>query len=206
MLTKCFGWAIDKHRPELGNCPVLVLGHALGNDMPKLYEHVGFDIGRLGTMVHKIDSQVLASTMGYWTGQPISLKNLVNLMGFQYHDPHTANNDTGMTVVSAVQMVLFSQFKNNQTKSLQQVVDDLEKWSESTPSNDLGGADKYCLRCNKRGHLKPRCYSKIEPCEHCLTSGELGRERIALGHETQKCLTFLKEEALAAIQARKQGF
>ncbi|KAF3034108.1 hypothetical protein E8E11_000059, partial [Didymella keratinophila] len=143
MLTKCFGWAIDKRRPELGNCPVLVLGHALGNDMPKLYNQVGFDLARLGTMVHSIDTQELASTTGYWTGQPVSLKNLVYLMGFQYRDPHTANNDTGMTVVSAVQMVLSSQCKTNQTMSLQQVVDGLEKWSKSTAWNDLGGADKF---------------------------------------------------------------
>ena len=194
MLTECFGWEIDPSRPELGNCPVVVLGHALHNDLPKLHEHVGFDHRQLGTVVKQIDTQHLAASTGHWSGQPVGLRRLVkNIIGFEYRDEHTACNDIGMTVISAVQMVLPTELKTNQPKTLQEVVDSIEEWSQGTPWSN--GSATYCLQCNTRGHMKKRCRASIDPCEHCSSSGVESRMQAAPYHESHKCITWMKEMA-----------
>ncbi|KAJ4336832.1 hypothetical protein N0V95_008498 [Ascochyta clinopodiicola] len=205
MLTECFSWAISNENPELGTCPIVVLGHALHNDLPKLLPLVGFDYLKSGNVVKQIDTQDLARSTGYWSGhsgQPVGLKNLVkNIVRFEYRDEHTACNDIGMTVVAAVQMVLPAQFKTAQNKSLQEVVDHIEQTSKKTKWSH--GSSTYCLRCNKRGHLKKHCRASIKPCKHCTNSGVESRQSAARGHESHKCLSHAKDAAKAAREALK---
>jgi hypothetical protein len=179
MLTEIFGWAVSEDQPEFGNCPVVVLGHALNNDLPKLRQMLGFDYSQLGTVVRIIDTQNLARSTGFWTDQPIGLERMVKRLGFEYRDPHTACNDIGMTVIAAVQLVLPTKHKANQTKSLQEVVDHVETRSRTSWSH---GSATYCLRCNRRGHLKKNCHVSIKPCSHCSGSGIPARERAARYH------------------------
>lgn len=201
-LTELFGWKIDASRPELGYCPVVVLGHALNNDLPKLRQAVGFDYTQLGTVVMTIDTQNLVASTGFWRGQPISLENLSGRLGFEYRDPHTACNDIGLTVVAAVQLSLPPASKMDQPKSLQAVVDGIESCSQT--SQWTHGSATYCIRCNKRGHMRRNCHAKIEPCKHCLASP--AHSKIARTHESHKCLRMLKLQARSSRAAVAAAF
>jgi hypothetical protein len=111
MLEETFQWPVDKQNPELGFCPVVVLGHALHGDMAMLKSTLGFDAIALGTVVKIIDTQNLAKECEYapsGNGNQIGLGNLVAKCSFEYRDPHTASNDAAMTLISAVQMLLSS--------------------------------------------------------------------------------------------------
>ncbi|KAF9697722.1 hypothetical protein EKO04_004467 [Ascochyta lentis] len=156
MLIECFSRAISDERPELGNCPVVVLGHTLPTDLPKFLPAVGFDYLKVGTVVKQIGTQNMARSTGYWPGQPVGLDRLVkDILGFEYRDQHTTCNHISMTVIAAVQMVLPDELKVGQSKSLQDVVDHTEKVSKKIEWSH--GSVTYCLRCNKRGNFKNQC-------------------------------------------------
>lgn len=192
MLKKMFAWPIDHRKPELGLCPVVVLGHALHGDMAMLKDTLGFDAMALGTVVKIIDTQHLANECGIYpsnSGNKISLKNLVAECGFEYRDPHTANNDAAMTLIAAVQMVLPENLKDG---SLQEIVDGIEVASKQ--QEWVWGDDLYCLRCGKYGHTKDKyfkkiCYAKVK-CSHCIVSNIEKRRQAAGTHRTECCISY----------------
>lgn len=186
MLEETFQWPVDKQNPELGFCPVVVLGHALHGDMAMLKSTLGFDAMALGTVVKIIDTQNLAKECEYapsGNGNQIGLGNLVAKCSFEYRDPHTASNDAAMTLISAVQMLLPSELKPDDG-GLQKVVDNIEvdsQWQEWD-----WGDDQWCLRCGQYGHTRDdyrgkRCFAKVK-CSHCTASQlrNAGRPRVVI--------------------------
>jgi hypothetical protein len=94
MLKEMFAWPVDHRKPELGFCPVVVLGHALHGDMAMLKDTLGFDAMALGMVVKVIDTQHLAKECGYapsLSGNQIGLGNLVTRCGFEYRDPYVTS-------------------------------------------------------------------------------------------------------------------
>ncbi|KAF2123924.1 hypothetical protein P153DRAFT_254745, partial [Dothidotthia symphoricarpi CBS 119687] len=129
-LKGVFNYLIDATQPELGFCPVVVVGHALHNDLEQLSSTLNFDAKVLETVVKTIDTQQLSRECDYWSDRnPIGLKTLVAQCGYQYRDPHTALNDAVMTKICAVEMVMPDKLKSKDVKPLQVVVDQLEEHS-----------------------------------------------------------------------------
>ncbi|KAJ4377543.1 hypothetical protein N0V83_000368 [Neocucurbitaria cava] len=199
MLRDIFAWPIDKDQPELGYCPVVVVGHALRGDFSRLHDTLGFNAAQVGTVVKMIDTQQLSRETGYWStlGNPIGLARLVPKCGFDYRDPHTASNDAAMTLVCAVQMVLPNRVKNRDItgKSLQTIVDQIEKSSQQ--QTWTWGNEKYCIRCGGVGHTKTnyrgrRCNIKVK-CAHCAASKLEKRQKAAGTHCTRACISFAME-------------
>jgi hypothetical protein len=97
-LTDIFAWPMDVRKPELGFCPVVIMGHALHGDITMLRRTLGFDSESLGTIVKVIDTQRLSKECGVVPrgGNMIGLSNLVRQVGFEYRDAHTASNDAAM--------------------------------------------------------------------------------------------------------------
>jgi hypothetical protein len=200
MLDSIFRWPVDHARPELGFCPVVVLGHSLKDDFQILSRTLGVHAATFDTVVKTIDTQHLCKETGFYTSRnQAGLSTLVFSANFSYRNPHTACNDAAMTLICAVQMVLpaelkFSPYDNIPAgaPSLQDVVDDVEvasgyqEWS--------WGTVKYCLRCTRRGHTAEnnngrRCRAKIE-CAHCASSKDVKRQKAKWGHVTKKCIFF----------------
>ncbi|KAF9729599.1 hypothetical protein PMIN02_005416 [Paraphaeosphaeria minitans] len=177
-----------------GLCPVIILGHALGNDTNKLKKLIGFNPNRLGNVVKEIDTQQIVRDLGFWTARDqIGLQRIVNTLGFQYRDAHTASNDAAMTMIAAVLLVL-PENGYSEEKELQEVIDGIEQLSQS---NDwTHGSDKYCRRCHARDHFFEtggyrggRCKVPVH-CDHCE---EAGRHRASMGHFTEDCISFALE-------------
>lgn len=192
MLTELFNRPIDAQKPELGFCPVVILGQAIQkNDVVALDKALGFDIFALPHFMSTLDTQDLALESTWWRppamhpNNKIGLRTLVeDVIGFSYreHDPHTACNDTALTVVCALQMVLPTQYTANQSKTLDQVVKDVGELSKNVPFEH--GRAKYCIRCGLRGHFDKFCKAKVL-CTKC--NGIPGRRGAAGSHDISCC-------------------
>lgn len=196
MLTEMFTWPIEHGKPERGYCPVVVMGHSIGDDFAQLNKTLGFNAAGFDSVVKIIDTQHLSRETGYWRNManPTGLAKLVPKCGFEYRDPHTASNDAAMTLIAAIQMVLPSSLKDKKSpgKTLQTVIDDVEKASQHQMWT--WGTDKYCIRCGQHGHTKTnyrgrRCFVKVN-CLHCATSRTEKRQHAAYTHRTECCITY----------------
>jgi hypothetical protein len=106
-LNDAFGWLLDSTKPELGYCPVILLGHALGGDLDKLQNTLGWSPQSLGNIVKVVDTQQLVRDVGWWDKRDqIGLPAIVARCNFTYRNAHTASNDAAMTTISAITMVL----------------------------------------------------------------------------------------------------
>jgi hypothetical protein len=197
MIHSMFQWPIDPSNPALGNCPVVVLGHALSNDFRMLSQTIGVNAAVFDAVVKTIDTQQLCRETGSWhSGNQAGLETLVAQSGFAYRDAHTACNDAAMTLICAVQMVLPSTLKIADTgRSLQDVVDAIEVSSQT--QEWYWGIPNYCSRCGSRNHKHSRrdgkrCLVKVR-CEHCANSSMESRMRAAKCHCTKHCVTYARK-------------
>ncbi|KAF2438182.1 hypothetical protein P171DRAFT_372528, partial [Karstenula rhodostoma CBS 690.94] len=129
-LKSTFEWPLDKDTDDGRVCPVVLLGHAVENDVEKLEKLLQFTARNI---VKQIDTQVIARDVGHWNhpANQIGLQRLVGDMGFAFRDPHTASNDAAYTTISAIQLIIDDQFKGAvQPCTLQSVINDLERNSE----------------------------------------------------------------------------
>lgn len=185
MLNSIFNYAIDEKRPELGNCPVVLLRHALSDDLSTLSSTLGVRAAASDTVVKIIDTQSLCVETGYWhSSNKAGLKSLVSMCNFEYRDAHTAGNDTAMTLICAIQMVLPNSLKGhtsagiNETtrgRSLQDVIDTAEVASQGQAWT--WGTDKYYVHCGRRGHTQrpggdyhERCKNKVKCTQYATSS------------------------------------
>jgi hypothetical protein len=194
MLHGMFRWPIDPSELSLGNCPVVVLGHALQNDFRMLSQTLSVNPAVFDTVVKTIDTQQLCRETGSWSsGNQAGLSTLVAQSGFAYRDAHTACNDAAMTLICAVQMVLPPTLKIADTgRSLQAVVNDTEMASQT--QEWYWGTPNYCLHCGSHNHTHSRrggkrCLVKVR-CEHCASSSKESRMRAAKSHATKHCVSF----------------
>jgi len=164
MLDSIFQWPIDDTKPHLGNCPVVLMGHALKNDLGMLSRNLGVRGEVFDTVVATIDTQDLSRATGYWPygGNPIGLQTLVGMCNFQYRNAHTACNDAAMTVICGMTMVLPNENKSTEgTRSLQNVVDNVETASQGQQWDH--DSETYCIRCGDWRHT--HMAFKDRPCK-----------------------------------------
>jgi hypothetical protein len=186
-----------------GNHPIVVLGHDVGHDKNNLkLKAIAFDMDPIGTVVRYIDTQILTRDKGYWLmprNEQIGLRRLVEALGFEHSDSHTAANDVGRTLISAFQIALGGdKWKTDTRKSMKQVADDLERYSVITFDESLGGVEKYCWKCGTVGHMKADCVATDLHCDECEENGceiKLGAE-----HVTAHCLCVANKKAVVRRQ------
>ncbi|ORY10103.1 hypothetical protein BCR34DRAFT_486213 [Clohesyomyces aquaticus] len=188
MLTESFQWAIDPADPGRGPCPVVFLGHAIGNDLDMLWNSIGFSAHQLGTIVKTIDTQDLAKEAGIWSGRPgnqIGLRNLCGSLGFSARDQHTAGNDTAYTIIAAILVVLRPEFQYQEDprQSVSEVVEAVELHSQTSSVCEFGIAI-YCTRCGDERHVREKCRERVQ-CSNCLSKGY---DKASRSHATQFCL------------------
>lgn len=142
--------------------PIVVLGHAVYHDIKNLKEkEAKINLHDYHTVVAIIDTQRLAFEAGLTRAKQIGLKSLVAQLGFQHTDAHTAANDVGRTIISAIQLALrvvtqgsplgSRQFDRTST-TLQEVADDIEQHSREN-HEPIGGDPIYCWRCRSIRHM-----------------------------------------------------
>ncbi|KAL1799511.1 hypothetical protein ACET3X_003548 [Alternaria dauci] len=198
ILTDLFVKPIKNPKGLKGNHPIVVLGHDVGHDKNNLKSKaIAFDMDPIGTVVRYIDTQMMTRDKGYWMmprNEQIGLRRLVEELGFEHSDPHTAANDAGRTIMCAFQIALGGdRWKRGCRKSLLQVADDLEYHSVATFDDSLGGVDKYCWKCGTAGHMKADCTATDLHCDECEENGcyvKPGDEHITL-----HCMCIANEEA-----------
>ncbi|KAF2117088.1 hypothetical protein BDV96DRAFT_657137 [Lophiotrema nucula] len=187
LLENTFAWDIDPQRPELGKCPVVLIGHGIHIDIQRLQKALGTDIYGLETMVRIIDIQNLACISGLNPGDAnIGLKTLSLRCGFAYRDPNTACNDAAYTAIAAVMMgleyVLYANEPPLPSKTPQAVLDELEAHSQSMTANGWG-TTTFCTRCDSTAHTVDQCRVPV----FCNICAARGRGRVAHSHRTAKC-------------------
>jgi hypothetical protein len=141
------------------NHPVVILGHSIGHDRDHLNgKDLDLSVDRIDTIVRYIDTQNIASEAGYWLNSkdPIGLGTLVSKLGFQHRDSHTAANDVGRTVISAILMVLPREARRGCSRDINKVASDLEHYSRNTFVG-MGGSREYCSYCGKTDHSHKSC-------------------------------------------------
>ncbi|KAJ4349529.1 uncharacterized protein N0V89_008145 [Didymosphaeria variabile] len=205
-LTSIFEWTINPSANDGRVCPVVLLGHAVDNDVEKIQKLLHFDPR---TVVKQIDTQVIARDVGHWNHRvnQIGLQRLVGDMGFAFRDAHTASNDAAYTTIAAVQLILNPSHKSiSQPCTLQKVVDAAELRSQREYWTH--GSDKYCFRCGSRKHFVEtggkngaRCSQDVF-CEFCYENRyEAGAHH---GHRTEACVMKAFETSNSSRQGRRK--
>jgi len=180
-LTESFSWPIN-NVPGAGKCPVILLGHAVDNDVDMLRE-LGVDPSVISNVVAIIDTQKIARTQGvHGRGDKIGLQALMEHYDVDFRDGHTAGNDAAYTMIGALQMVMKTELRDNTTRSLQEIVNDLEVFSKGFHP-DIGIAN-HCTRCGRKDHNRTECYGRIERCKKCLKANKTAA---AYTHITKLC-------------------
>ncbi|KAH5308565.1 hypothetical protein HBI55_060650 [Parastagonospora nodorum] len=199
MVESIFKLSFDAEYPELGFCPVIVMGHALSGDLAMLSRTLGVHAAVFDTVVSIIDTQQLCRETCSWTYHNLAnLQKLVSEANFHYRDTHTACNDAAMTLICAVHMVLPSELKTNASgnstdggpRTRQDVVDEIE---EASQYQDWSwGTDGYCIRCGRRAHVPGNtdstpCRAKVQ-CNHCSASKAPNHRKAVRDHATKNCI------------------
>jgi len=181
-LTHSIAWPVDATKSDGDKCPVVLLGHAVDNELEMLRQ-LGVDPSVISNVVAIIDTQKIAKEKGiYGRGNEISLATLMSRYDVSFRDSHTAGNDAAYTMIAALQMVMGKELPAPAGRSLQDVIDDLEVYSEGVVP-DVGIA-RYCTRCGKKNHNRLDCIGSIKRCEKCLKAGHKGA---AYTHITKLC-------------------
>jgi hypothetical protein len=182
-LASCLSWPIDARKPDGEKCPVIFLGHAVNNDLDMLQKDIGINVTALSNVVAVIDTQTIANEKHiYGKGDKIGLGPLISRYGVSFRDGHTAGNDAAYITIATVQMVMADKEEQDETRSLQWVVDDLEAYSKTVVSPV--GIPYHCTRCGGRDHNLPKCRRPIKRCIKCIKAGH---NRAATTYITKLC-------------------
>ncbi|KAL5446972.1 hypothetical protein PMIN06_007596 [Paraphaeosphaeria minitans] len=202
-LTSAFEWPLDADAEDGRVCPVVLLGHALQNDVGKVEKLLGFTARNV---VREVDTQAIARQVGHWNhpSNDIGLQRLVGNMGFAFRDPHTASNDAAYTTISAIQLIIDAAFKGTgHPRTLQSVIDNLERMSKYHVWSH--GEEKYCFRCGHHGHCEHnggpnggRCLKRVY-CDWCFEH----HPKAHRGHRTAVCVMKAFESSNSSRPGRR---
>jgi hypothetical protein len=156
------------------NRPVIVLGHSIGHDRDHLNgKDLDLSVSRIDTIIRYIDTQVITNEAGHWwnSRDPIGLHTLVKKLGFEHADSHTAANDVGRTLMSAILLALPKEARTGCSRGINQVASDLESYTRNT-FHGMGGTREYCCNCGSIEHMHKKC-DKLGrlSCNECVSRG-----------------------------------
>ncbi|KAK3214941.1 hypothetical protein GRF29_19g1751719 [Pseudopithomyces chartarum] len=195
--------------------PMVLIGHAVDNDIDVLREKFDFDLAALGNIVMILDTQVMASELGMNGQRKMRLGHI--LQQFHITEPylHNAGNDAGQTMVAAA--LLAGEYATgkgryadanrgdvNHVKALVRKHGKRPRWGvprfctncESTEHMVGGCPNQYwCQRCaavpnlvfRANTHPAAKCGLPETPCKKCVDSKSEYREYTALTHFTEDC-------------------
>ncbi|KAF1967948.1 hypothetical protein BU23DRAFT_572770 [Bimuria novae-zelandiae CBS 107.79] len=143
----------------------------------------------------EMDTQILARELDYWQSpkNQVGLKNLVAKLDFEYRDPHTSSNDAAMTLIVALLLVLPEKYYKDQPKTLQHVIDEVEKTSKTCEFDY--SSEEHCFRCQQPGHMERKpdstklCTVPVR-CTLCEEAGKTDprRKRAMNSHMAAVCI------------------
>jgi hypothetical protein len=183
--------------------PIILLAHDAESKFEHIKQKMEIDILALNTVVKVIDTQKLADQAGIRspTGLTISLKHLVNHFNLEHFNLHTAGNDAGFTMITAIltslKNDLYGQYLPlkkafDQPPSIVEgldihtVVNNVMAIGKSMPP-PLWGTMYYCTRCGLYNHLRTTCFAKLS-CTICKYSRNQKLEKNSATHSTAKCV------------------
>lgn len=198
-----FNQEIESNDPELKGCkrPVVLVGHALEHDVENAKkEGLNYNFLDNLSIVAKIDTQALARETKDWIPphdmrtNEIGLKVLIEKLGFQHLDDHTACNDAARTMMCGVHMILPNELRISDSPTMQEVADRVENQSKFTSPAPYGTA-LCCTRCGWRDHSIEDCTAAVT-CAACVKwyKGP-GRDEIIHSHIETYCLRVAKTKA-----------
>lgn len=204
-LNHAFGWPLEHGKPERGICPLILLGHALGGDLDKLQNTIGWNPQNLGNIVKILDTQQIIRDVGWWNKRDqIGLPAIVARCDFTYRNAHTASNDAAMTTISAIKMALPGAkawvSSDEKGKPIQQVIDEVEARSQN--HTWTFGSPKFCLRCGSRTHMQEDLDYQGRPCRvpvRCNHCEEAGRHTASFSHVTERCIQYALAHGNSAL-------
>lgn len=195
--------------------PVILLGHAVDNDIDILREKFDFDLAAFGTVMMVLDTQVMATELGLMGGKKMSLKHVLEQYSIEEPFLHNAGNDAAQTVVAAALLAIeHATCKGRYDGNNQVAVNDLKSrttkdaylcWGDWTFCTSCESAHHlvsscpkkfWCSRCNNAPgrvgipqghHPTEKCPLTRSPCPTCLQSGEEWRRESAYSHDEKNC-------------------
>ncbi|KAF2117340.1 hypothetical protein BDV96DRAFT_598253 [Lophiotrema nucula] len=191
LLQDSFCWPIDATRPELGYCPIVLLGHTLDVHLQLLQQSLNVDISNFGTIVATTDTRQIAREIGMRGPHPTGLGHLMNRFGIAHRNVGTAGNDAAYTAIVSILMALSPELyynlhpldpANTAIKTPQAVVDAIEAHSKTATKSSYGVA-RYCTKCGRTGHVRKYCKTMVQ-CKKCLAAG---REKSSTTHVDSRC-------------------
>ncbi|KAH4901531.1 hypothetical protein HBI80_146350 [Parastagonospora nodorum] len=174
MVESIFKLSFDAEYPELGFCPVIVMGHALSGDLAMLSRTLGVHAAVFDTVVSIIDTQQLCRETCSWTYHNLAnLQKLVSEANFHYRDTHTACNDAAMTLICAVHMVLPSELKTNASGNSTDGVSIRTGLGVLMGTASAAVDEPMFLATQIRPHAVPRCSATTVVPPRLRTTGKL---------------------------------
>lgn len=205
ILGHLFNQEIQTENPELKGCkcPVIFVGHALRHDLENTSKPgLQYNILDNSTVVAKVDTQSLAREVGVWVPPPgmltneIGLRVMIEKLGFQHLDDHTAGNDAARTMMCAIHMILPDKFLDSEDLSMQTVADQVEARSQDSSPAPYGTTE-CCIRCGLRNHSVDSCTADVS-CAACYRFDDgPGRPENVNSHIETYCLHVAKFKAWA---------
>ena len=188
ILKHLFNKEIETNDPALKGCkcPIVLVGHALKHDEENARkEGLKYDFADNSTIVAKVDTQPLAREVKVWIPPPgmstneIGLRVLIEKLGFQHLDDHTACNVAARTMMCAIHMILPENLQLSKNPSMQVVSNRVEALSkESSPAPY--GTSLCCTRCGWRDHSIDECQADVT-CAAC-NKFDVGPDRLSIIH------------------------
>jgi hypothetical protein len=174
-----------KNDSECRRCVILV-GHAVHNDIEMMKKHFGVDLERDGSIVARLDTQVMAEEAGYATpGRPISLSNLLRTFHIEELYLHNAGNDIMYTMIAAFLTSLEGLRKSkrilDRAEAMQGIaakIETIKKWRSVYDLEPSLGDELFCTKCHSTDHESGDCNVTGLFCDSCQENG----------HTSAKCV------------------
>ncbi|KAF2810834.1 uncharacterized protein BDZ99DRAFT_561320 [Mytilinidion resinicola] len=177
--------------------PVILLGHALQNDLKILKKNVGFDPTELGTMAATIDTQHIVREHGIRNSKTgslrdwINLGDLINQLGGSGRDLHNAGNDAAYTMIAGILMgvvpfpALPATLPEKEASAYCVEVQNTFQHTKNvaaTQHSPPWGLRVFCTRCESTTHLAEDCRAHVA-CSKCKHAGK----KFWRSHSTSRC-------------------
>ncbi|KAF2679757.1 hypothetical protein K458DRAFT_460608 [Lentithecium fluviatile CBS 122367] len=183
--------------------PIILLAHDAEGKFTHIKEKLNIDILALNTVVKVIDTQKLAQQAGIMgpVGPTISLAHLVHHFNIQPDNLHTAGNDAGYTMITAILASLKNDLYGQylpfarafgppppvvKGRHIIEVIDNVMMIGKSTPPPPWGRL-YYCTRCGRMNHQRLNCFANVA-CTICRSSNNPKLVGAYRTHDTEKCL------------------
>jgi hypothetical protein len=176
--------------------PIILVGHAVENELDHIQRAFGVDMRSYGTVVKIIDTQVMAWDAGIRgpNGLLIGLRDLLAHFNIDINNLHTAGNDAAGTLIAAVLLALMNDIYPAgsgkppaivQNRNIQDVVENVMAIGRLLPPPPWGHV-VFCTRCNRVNYMRANCVSQVS-CTNCRESGIVQRFNAHKTHMTPSC-------------------